>query len=161
MRIISIDESNYSEVAAIYQEGLDTGIASFETKAPIWEAWNASHINHSRIAAIANDEMLGWAALSPTSSRCVYGGVGEVSVYIGASARGKGVGSFLLNELIRSSEEHGLWSLQSGVFPQNKGSVALHLKCGFRQIGYRERIGQRNGEWFDNLLFERRSKIIQ
>jgi len=160
MQIVSITATNYPQVAAIYQGGLDTGIASFETKAPSWEAWDSSHIDHSRIAAMDNDVMLGWAALSPTSSRCVYGGVGEVSVYIASIARGKGVGSYLLNELIRSSEANGLWSLQSGVFPQNRGSVALHLKCGFRQIGYREKIGQRNGQWFDNLLFERRSKLI-
>lgn len=160
MQIAPITEANYFQVAAIYQEGLDTGLASFETKAPPWEAWNDSHMDHSRMAAIDGNQMLGWAALSPTSSRCVYGGVGEVSVYIAGTARGTGVGSYLLNELIRSSEANGLWSLQSGVFPQNKGSVALHLKCGFRQIGYREKIGQRNGLWFDNLLFERRSKLI-
>ena len=160
MQIAPITESNYNQVAAIYQEGLDTGLASFETNAPSWEIWDGAHIDHSRIAAMKNDVMLGWAALSPTSSRCVYGGVGEVSVYVAAAARGKGVGLFLLNELIRSSEENGLWSLQSGVFPQNKGSVALHLKCGFRLIGYRERVAKRDGEWFDNLLFERRSKVI-
>ena len=160
MEITPISVSNYNQVANIYQEGLDTGLASFETKAPSWESWDIAHIDHSRIAVLENDVMLGWAALTPTSSRCVYGGVGEVSVYVASEARGKGVGSFLLNELIRSSEENGLWSLQSGVFPQNKGSVGLHLKCGFRQIGYRERIAVRDGEWFDNLLFERRSKVI-
>ncbi len=161
MKIIAITQSNYHQVAAIYQEGLDTGLASFERSAPSWDSWDSGHIHHSRIAVIEAGKMLGWAALSPTSSRCVYGGVGEVSVYVTAVARGKGVGACLLHELILSSERAGLWSLQSSVFPQNKGSVSLHRKCGFREIGYRERIAKRNGEWFDNLLFERRSKIIQ
>ena len=104
--------------------------------------------------------MLGWAALSPVSGRCVYGGVAEVSVYIDNNAIGRGVGTSLLKELIIRSEANNIWTLQSGIFPVNKGSIALHLKCGFRKIGFKEKIGQRGGVWFDNVLMERRSTVI-
>jgi len=160
MEIVSIVASNYDFVAQIYQAGLDTRAASFEVKAPSWEKWNANHLEHSRIAILEDEVMLGWAALSPVSSRSVYRGVAEVSIYVDPRILGKGIGTILLNTLIESSEANDLWSLQSSVFPENKSSIALHLKCGFRKIGYREKIGQRDGRWVDNLLFERRSKVI-
>ena len=160
MKFVEINIDNYPDVAAIYQIGLDTGIASFETKAPEWEIWDAAHLDFSRIAAMEESRMLGWAALSPVSSRCVYGGVAEVSVYIDNSAIGRGVGTSLLKELIIRSEANNIWTLQSGIFPVNKGSIALHLKCGFRKIGFKEKIGQRGGVWFDNVLMERRSTVI-
>ncbi|CAM3456728.1 GNAT family N-acetyltransferase [Zobellia roscoffensis] len=147
-------------VSKIYAEGMATGYATFENKTPSYDAWNNSHIANCRIMAFEEDQCLGWAALSPVSSRCVYGGVGEVSIYISTEARGKGVGSKLMQALITQSEENGLWTLQSGVFPENTGSIKLHEKMGFRRIGKRERIGKRDGVWKDNVLFERRSKVV-
>ena len=160
MVIKEITASNFDLVGDIYAQGLETGIATFETKVPSWESWDQSHLAYGRIAAYEGEKMLGWASLSPVSSRCVYGGVAEVSVYIAKFARGQGVGLFLLQKLISISEKEGLWTLQSGIFPENKGSIALHKKCGFRMIGFRERIGQRNGKWHDNVIMERRSKLV-
>ncbi|MEQ8928182.1 MAG: N-acetyltransferase family protein [Fulvivirga sp.] len=160
MQIISLVESIYPDVAQIYQQGIDTGIATFETKVPTWVEWDKSHLPYGRLVAVEDNTVLGWAALSPVSSRCVYGGVAEVSIYLAEQARGKGIGKKLLNALIATSEENGIWTLQAGVFPMNKASIALHEKCGFRMIGYKERIGQLNGQWIDNILLERRSKIV-
>jgi phosphinothricin acetyltransferase len=160
MKILAIEQKHFPVVAAIYAEGIATGTATFETNIPSWEAWDRSHLPFGRIAALENDTILGWAALSPVSSRCVYGGVAEVSVYVSAQARGKGVGKFLLQNLIRSSEENHIWTLQSGVFRENKASIALHEKCDFRIIGYKERIGQLQGVWYDNVLLERRSRVV-
>ncbi len=160
MKTILISEENYPEVARIYSEGLQTGLATFETTVPSWEKWDAGHLSFGRIMAIADKNFLGWAALSPVSSRCVYGGVAEISVYISEVARGKGVGEFLLKELITVSEENNIWTLQSGIFRDNVASHKLHIKCGFREIGYKERVGQLKGVWKDNVLLERRSKIV-
>lgn len=160
MKIIAFNEANFSDVQRIYGEGLATGMASFETQIPDWNSWDKSHLDIGRIAAIDNGEMLGWASLSPVSSRCVYGGVAEVSVYVAKNARAKGVGSFVLNELISISEAHNIWTLQAGIFAENEASRFLHEKCGFRVIGYREKIGQLNGVWKDNLLLERRSQLV-
>ena len=160
MEIISISEENYVEVARIYKEGLQTGLATFETEVPHWEKWDVGHLSFGRILAVYEQNFLGWAALSPVSSRCVYGGVAEVSVYVSAAAREKGVGEFLLKNLIEISEENNIWTLQSGIFRDNIASHKLHLKCGFREIGYREKIGQLNGVWKDNVLLERRSKLV-
>jgi L-amino acid N-acyltransferase YncA len=160
MDIKNIAQDNFPQVAEIYKEGLDTGIATFQNDIPIWESWDKDHLPNCRIAAFEDNEMVGWAALTPVSSRCVYAGVGEVSIYIAANFRGKGVGEFLLNNLIKESEQSGLWTLQSGIFAENNGSIKLHEKCGFRQIGYREKIGQKNGIWKDTILMERRSKIV-
>lgn len=160
MDLIPITQNHFPEVARIYQEGIATGLATFETTVPSWEDWDRSHLNFGRLCIEHDYEVLGWAALSPVSSRCVYGGVAEVSVYISAKARGKGLGMTLLNALIEASEINGIWTLQSGIFPDNKPSIALHEKCGFRMIGYRERIGQLHGKWHDNVIMERRSKTV-
>ncbi|WP_347373106.1 N-acetyltransferase family protein [Aequorivita sp. Q41] len=160
MKLIFISEENFSEVAKIYGEGLLTGIATFETTLPSWEKWDKGHLNFGRILAIEENKYLGWAALSPVSSRCVYGGVAEVSVYVSSTARGKGVGEFLLKNLIELSEENNIWTLQSGIFRENIASHKLHLKCGFREIGFKEKVGQLKGVWKDNVLLERRSKTV-
>ncbi len=160
IQIEKMDASHWEAVSKIYLEGIETGFATFETTAPAYEAWNEAHMSTCRLVAIENDQILGWAALSPVSSRCVYGGVAEVSVYVGKDSRGKGVGKSLMENLIHESENDGIWTLQSGIFPENEGSVELHKKVGFRYIGKRERVGKLAGEWKDNLLFERRSKTV-
>ncbi|GAB3023508.1 GNAT family N-acetyltransferase [Niabella terrae] len=152
---------DWESVKAIYLQGIATGNATFQTDIPIWDDWNKSHLQFGRI--LARDEtgtITGWAALSAVSSRCVYSGVAEVSVYVATAHSGRQIGTGLLDALIRESERNGIWTLQAGIFPENKGSIRIHEKCGFRQVGYRERIGQMNGLWRDTLLFERRSKKI-
>ena len=160
MKFEVITEEAYHLVSKIYQEGIGTGIATFETCAPTWDSWDKSHLDFGRILVLENGEALGWASLAGVSSRCVYGGVAEVSIYVADYARRRGVGSRLLTELIRISEENGIWSLQAGIMPENIGSINLHLKCGFRKIGVKERIARLNGVWKDNLLMERRSKKV-
>ncbi|GGD47811.1 phosphinothricin N-acetyltransferase [Muriicola marianensis] len=151
---------DWPEVARIYAEGIATGFATFEKEVPPYEIWDKAHTSSCRLVAVEQDTITGWAALSPVSGRCVYGGVAEVSVYVGKTGRGKGIGKLLLSALVDESEKAGFWTLQSGIFPENEGSVRIHLQCGFRQIGYRERIGQLDGVWKDNLIFERRSKKV-
>lgn len=160
MDIIQFTHTHYWQVSSIYMQGIKTGNATFQTSAPSWEDWDASHLPHSRIAGFIDNQMIGWAALTKVSSRCVYAGVAEVSIYMASTFRGKGFGSQLLSQLILSSEHHGIWTLQSGIFPENIGSIKLHEKCGFRIIGYREKIGNMNGIWRDNILMERRSKSV-
>lgn len=160
MHCIRITEQNFTQVQAIYAEGLATEVATFETQIPDWSSWHLGHHSFARIAALKNQQLLGWAALSPVSQRKVYWGVAEISIYIAAVARGQGVGKFLLNELIGQSEANGIWTLQSSVFRENIASIALHKGCGFRIIGHREKIAQRNGRWYDNVLLERRSANI-
>ena len=160
IRVEAMNYLDWPEVSRIYEEGIATGIATFEKEIPSWEAWDANHLKSCRIIARNNEEVLGWAALSPVSSRCVYGGVAEVSVYVAANARGKGIGKILMNRLITESESEGFWTLQAGIFPENKHSIRLHEKSGFRIIGFRERIGQLDGVWKDNVLLERRSSKI-
>lgn len=155
-----MEANDWKFVARIYTEGIATGFATFETTTPTYEAWNNAHMKSCRLVAVSKNQILGWAALSPVSSRCVYGGVGEVSVYVGKDTRGKGVGVQLMEALIDQSEKEGLWTLQSGIFPENTGSIKLHERMGFRYIGKRERVGQLQGVWKDNLLFERRSKKV-
>jgi len=150
---------HWPSVKKIYEEGIATGNATFQTAAPAWEEWDAAHVKNSRLVAIENDEVLGWAALTAVSSRCVYAGVGEISVYVAAAARGKGLGKKLLQALIEASEKNDFWTLQAGIFPENEASVKIHEDCGFRIIGRREKIGQMDGIWRDTLLLERRSKI--
>ncbi|CAM4179453.1 GNAT family N-acetyltransferase [Zobellia nedashkovskayae] len=151
---------DWQSVSKIYAEGMSTGYATFEQQTPTYEAWSTNHLEHCRLVAFLGDKCMGWAALSPVSKRAVYCGVAEVSIYILQDAQGKGVGSKLMQALISESEENGFWTLQSGIFPENKGSIRLHEKMGFRYIGKREQIAQRDGIWKDNLLFERRSKIV-
>ena len=160
MNIRHMDKADWEDVARIYEEGISTGFATFEQQVPNYESWDQAHIESCRLIAEEDGQILGWAALSPVSSRCVYGGVGEVSIYIGAESRGKGVGKGLLKKLVTESEEAGFWTIQSGIFPENKGSIALHEKVGFRFIGKRERVAKIHGIWRDNLLFEKRSKNI-
>lgn len=153
--------TDWEQVRTIYLQGIATGLATFEQSAPDWPAWDATRLTAPRLVARKDDGSLaGWAALSPVSSRCVYGGVAEVSVYVAESQRGRGVGLALLNALIEQSETAGLWTLQAGIFPENTASVALHHRCGFRTVGRREKLGQLDGQWRDVLLLERRSPTV-
>lgn len=151
---------DWDSVAKIYQEGIDTGIATFETKVPTFENWDKAHMSNCRFVAEQKNEILGWVALSPVSNRCVYGGVAEISVYVSRNSRGKGLGKVLLEHIVSASEQEGIWTLQSGVFPTNHGSIKLHETTGFRMIGKRERVGKLHGQWVDNVLFERRSSVV-
>jgi L-amino acid N-acyltransferase YncA len=161
VKLRDLTAADWPTVRRIYEEGLATGNATFETEAPPWERWDASHLAACRLVATEDETILGWAALSPVSDRCIYGGVAEVSVYVGESARGRGVGRALLDALITSSEDAGLWTLQSSLFPENQASLALHQHCGFRVVGQRERIGELHGVWRDTLLLERRSAKVR
>tara|TARA_R110002051_G_scaffold70772_1_gene127462 strand:+ start:20826 stop:21302 length:477 start_codon:yes stop_codon:yes gene_type:complete len=152
--------TDWESVANIYKEGIETGVATFETNVPTFNSWDQAHMQTCRFVIEENNIILGWVALSPVSSRCVYGGVAEISVYISKKSRGKGLGKILLQHLIAASEQQGIWTLQSGVFPTNFGSIKVHEAVGFRLIGKRERIGKLNGQWIDNVLFERRSSVI-
>jgi L-amino acid N-acyltransferase YncA len=199
--ITSLLPEHWPAVKAIYEEGIATGNATFQTEAPSWAHWDKSHLSHSRLIALTHPQttspetfagpgpsssspetfagpgpsssspetfagpgpsspIAGWAALSPVSSRCVYSGVAEVSVYIASSWRGKKIGLSLLEALIRVSERNGIWTLQAGIFPENIPSLAIHAHCGFREIGRRERIGAMNGRWRDTILLERRSSTV-
>ncbi len=158
VEIQSFTKVDWPAIAAIYQEGIDTGIATFETKVPSWENWDATHIQSCRIAALYEDKIVGWAALSPVSKREVYKGVAEVSIYITSKFRGKGIGRLLLSTLIDQSEKTGFWTLQAGIFKENSSSIKLHTDLGFRKIGYREKIGRLNQVWYDNIILEKRSK---
>ena len=161
MNLLPLTADHWPAVRAIYAEGMATGTATFATEPPAWEAWDTSHLPACRL--VAADEaatVLGWAALSPVSSRCVYAGVAEVSVYVAAAARGRGVGLALMKALVAESERNGLWTLQAGIFPENTASLRLHEAVGFRQVGRRERIGQLRGVWHDTLLLERRSAMV-
>src|SRR5215210_3680714 len=152
---------HWPQVRAVYVEGLATGDATFETEAPDWERWDASHLRACRLVAFGEGERVaGWAALSPVSAREVYAGVAEVSVYVGAEFRGRGVGRMLLQALVQASESEGIWTLQAGIFPENVASVALHESCGFREVGRRERVGKLKGRWRDTVLLERRSRTV-
>jgi L-amino acid N-acyltransferase YncA len=148
---------DWEQVRAIYLEGVREGNSTFETDAPSWEAWDDAHHKSPRLVMRAGDQVLGWAALSPVSKRRVYSGVAEVSVYVTGSARGKGIGRALLEALIKESERAGIWTLQASIFPENVASIELHLRCGFREVGKRERIAMLNGVWRDTILFERRA----
>jgi L-amino acid N-acyltransferase YncA len=160
MRIDPMQPEDWPLVKTIYEEGIATGQATFETEAPEYESWDAAHLHDCRLVAKMDETVVGWAALSPVSSRCVYGGVAEVSVYIAASAREQGVGRTLLTALINASEQAGWWTLQSTTFRENIASIGLHKACGFREVGIRERIGQHHGVWRDTVLMERRSAVI-
>jgi L-amino acid N-acyltransferase YncA len=151
--------SDWPAVLAIYLEGIASGNATFETDAPDWDIWNATHIEECRLVAATQKTTAGWAALSRVSSRCVYAGVAEVSIYVGAACRGSGVGRALLGALVEASEAFGIWTLQAGIFPENTASVALFRKNGFRVVGRRERIGRMDERWRDTLLLERRSNV--
>lgn len=161
MEIRKLLDTDWPQVSLIYQKGIHTGNATFQTTAPAWEDWNASHLAACRIVAQSNGEIIGWAALTPVSSRCVYAGVAEVSVYVDPEHSGKGIGLTLLKELVHLSEAEGIWTLQAGIFPENIGSLRIHEKAGFRTLGIREKIGKQNGIWRDTVLLERRSQLLQ
>ncbi len=158
--IAELRASDWEQVRAIYLEGIATGNATFETDAPDWESWNRNHLWFGRLVARDDRAVAGWAALSSVSSRLVYAGVAEVSVYVAASAQGNGIGRLLLAALIEEAERNGLWTLQAGIFPENIASIVLHKNCGFREVGRRERIGSLRGVWRDVILLERRSRTI-
>jgi phosphinothricin acetyltransferase len=161
MIVEAMQSEDWSAVRAIYEEGIATRNATFETAAPEWAAWDANHLPNCRFVAREAGHVIGWAVLSPVSRRAVYAGVAEVSVYVAESARGRGVGRMLLQALVEASEEAGIWTLQGGIFPENEASLALHKACGFRIVGRRERIGKMGGVWRDTVLVERRSDKIQ
>lgn len=152
--------TDWPPVREIYLEGVATGQATFQTSAPDWSEWDAGHLPHCRLVARAGEQVLGWAALSPTSKRLCYVGVAEVSVYVAASARGQRIGDALLAALVAASEQQGIWTLFSSIFPENTASLRLHLRHNFRAIGRRERIAQLHGFWRDTVLLERRSRVV-
>ena len=152
---------DWEQVRSIYLEGIAAGNSTFETEAPSWEKWDEGHHHFARLVMRDGEKILGWAALSPVSKRSVYRGVAELTVYVTGSARGQGVGRALLEALINESEKNGIWTLQGSIFPENTASIKLHLACGFREVGRRERIAMLNGVWRDTLLFERRHKEAQ
>jgi L-amino acid N-acyltransferase YncA len=159
--VVPLNAEHWPAVRDIYIDGIATGNATFETDAPTWEAWNAGHLPNLRLVALNEPgEVIGWAALSPVSDRCVYGGVAEESVYVAESSRGKGVGGALLERLISDSEDAGIWTIQTGIFPENESSLRLHERVGFRVLGTRERLGRLNGVWRDVVFLERRSDKI-
>lgn len=164
--IRNLTEIDASAILGIYQQGMDTGHATFQQHAPHWNEWDQSHLKAPRLGAFADDELAGWAALSPTSSRCVYAGVAEESVYVGTGFSGLGVGRKLLQAIITASEEAGIWTLTAGIFPENVASLKLHEAAGFKILGRRERIGKMrfgplSGQWRDVLSLERRSEARQ
>ncbi|MEW8971184.1 MAG: N-acetyltransferase family protein [Mesobacillus sp.] len=160
IKIVKMCADDWEEVRAIYLEGIATEHATFQKEAPSWEEWDLGHNTECRIVARSDGGVVGWAALSPVSSRSVYAGVGEVSVYVSQRYNGKGIGSLLLRSLIEKSEQNGFWTLQSSIFPENEGSIKLHKNHGFRVMGRRERIGKMDEVWRDTVLLERRSRIV-
>jgi phosphinothricin acetyltransferase len=157
--IDKMQADDWEAVRAIYLEGISTRNATFEADAPPWEKWDSSHLADGRLVARGNRVTLGWAALSRVSDRCVYAGVAEVSIYVSAKYRGQGIGRALLEALAAASEKLGIWTLQAGVFPENQSSLALCKRCGFREVGRRERLGKMHGVWRDVILLERRSRV--
>jgi len=151
---------DWPSVRQIYEEGIATGNATFEKSAPDYDAWDRGHLSRCRLVAREDGEVAGWAALSPVSSRCVYGGVAEVSVYVRETARGRGVGLALMKALVEESEKAGIWTLQAGIFPENAASIDVHGKVGFRIVGVREKLGVMDGRWRDVVLMERRSGVV-
>lgn len=157
----ALEPTDWPSVAEIYRQGIASGDATFETEVPTWEAWDAGRLPQARLVAEAGGAVVGYAALSPVSSRCVYAGVAEVTVYVAEAARGRGVGRALLGALVQASEEAGLWTLHAGIFPENDASLALHRKEGFRVVGVWERLGRfHDGRWRDVVLLERRSPRV-
>ena len=159
--VVPMRPEHADDVLAVYQLGIDEGDATFETSAPTWEAFDRSHLPAHRFVALdGKGQVLGWVATVPVSERCVYAGVVEHSVYVHPAARGQGVGRALLAALIASTEAAGIWTIQSGVFPENTASLSLHERAGFRRVGTRERLGRHHGRWRDVLLLERRSPAV-
>ena len=151
---------HWTRVAQIYADGLATGNASFKTEVPSWESWDSAHLTEHRFVALQNGDVVGWVAVGPVSERCAYGGVVENSVYVAERMRGQGVGRILLERLIASTEAAGIWTIQTGIFPENEASVRLHERVGFGLVGRRKRLGKLQGRWRDVLLLERRSDVV-
>jgi phosphinothricin acetyltransferase len=166
MKITRMSEKDWLPVQGIYQQGIDTGQATFEDSPPAsWKDWSEKFMPEFSLVCLEADRVVGWAAVSAVSSREIYRGVGEVSVYVAAHCRGEGIGKMLLDEVIRVSEQGGFWTLQAGIFPENQASIQLHLNSGFREVGRRKRIGKMNygpwkGQWRDVILLERRSSVV-
>ena len=160
MIVRPLKKEDWPIVRDIYQAGIDTGMATFETQVPDWETWDNKFLKKCRLVAEENKEVKGWAVLSSVSKRKVYRGVAEVSIYVDLKCTQKGIGSVLMRELIQASENENYWTLQSTIFPENKASIRVHEKFGFRIVGRRERIAERNGKWKDTILLERRSNLI-
>jgi len=160
IEIDAMQPADWPQVRAIYLEGIATGQATFEQDATDWATWDRKHLSICRLVARHGEEIIGWAALTAYSARAVYAGVAEVSIYIAAAHRGRGVGRRLLEALVTASEAAGIWTLQAGIFPENRASVSLHERSGFRIVGRRERIGKLHGVWRDVLLLERRSAKV-
>jgi phosphinothricin acetyltransferase len=158
--VAPMTEADWPSVREIYVQGMATGNATFEKSAPDYSVWDRDHLRACRLAARSGHEVVGWAALSPVSGRCVYGGVAEVSVYVRDNARGRGIGLTLLRALVDASEKTGLWTLQAGIFPENTPSIDIHSKAGFRIVGVREKLGAMDGRWRDVVLMERRSTVV-
>ena len=156
----TLQEKDWKEVSEIYKQGIATGNATFEGSVPTWDEWNQNHLSTCRLVAEIENKVVGWSALSPISSRNVYRGVMEVSVYVLADFTGNKIGSTLLDKLIIESENNNIWTLQSTIFRENIPSLRMHKNFGFRKVGYRERIGKMKGEWRDTILLERRSNTI-
>jgi phosphinothricin acetyltransferase len=154
-----LKKDDWPSVAEIYKQGIITGNATYEKDIPTWDAWDSAHLKMCRIVATVGEEIVGWAALTKVSGRCIYAGVAEVSVYVASLFKGQKVGTKLLESLISESEQKGFWTLQAGIFPENIASLKLHKNLGFRKVGFREKIGKMNGRWRDTILLERRSKI--
>ncbi|HUV20299.1 MAG TPA: GNAT family N-acetyltransferase [Gammaproteobacteria bacterium] len=160
MMIRNLVESDAAAVLVIYQQGLDSGEASFETRAPKWRVWNKKYLPVCRLIAQQDDQVLGWAALAAVSARDCYRGVAEVSVYVASEHLGRGIGNALMAALVSASENNGIWSLYSSIFPENKATLRLHLRHGFREVGIRERIAQQDDRWRDTMILERRSTVV-
>jgi L-amino acid N-acyltransferase YncA len=152
---------DWPAVAAIYAEGIATGIATFETAVPAYDSWDAAHLPDHRLVARRDDGVLGWVALNAYSGRPVYRGVAEGAIYVAARARGQGIGAGLLTALAEATERAGIWTLQAGIFPENAASIALHERCGYRIVGTRERLGKLGDTWRDVVLMERRSRVVE
>jgi L-amino acid N-acyltransferase YncA len=150
---------DWAAVADIYWDGMRDGLATFETEVPSWEAWEAGHFGEHRLVAESLGQIVGWAALGPVSSRRCYAGVAENSVYVARDARGHGIGRVLLEALVQGADAAGIWTIQTSIFPENRASLALHERCGFRVVGTRERIARRDGSWRDTVFLERRSRL--
>lgn len=158
-KIEPMQEKDWAQVQRIFEAGLATGNATLETEVPPWSVWDTNHLPFGRLVARLG-EVIGWAALTAVSHRCVYEGVAEVSVYVAKEYWGQGVGHTLLNELVRTSEQNGIWTLQAHILVENQASIRLHHKCGFKTVGTREKLGQLHGIWRDIMLLERRSQEI-
>lgn len=159
--ISNMKKEHWNQVKEIYKEGIETGIATFQTELPSYESWDKGHLSIGRFVALKGEKVLGWIAISPTSSRCVYSGVVEVSIYVSKDSRGLGIGSELMKKLIETTEKNNIWSIYSAIIRENSASINLHKKSGFREVGIREKIAKlSNGKWSDTVIMERRSKIV-